>query len=195
MCGTFPLRPDGHVWINNSHFNYGGDAIWEFDGVNWIGYRVGQEIPFADPWDDLADVFAASNGDIWVTNDTLPGVARRHNGVWTLLAENIGVFGDIAEDSHGNIWIAPSFDSATMAKFDGNQFSTYNVGLYVLSLSTDIEGAVYYGNWNGFVERSYDGGATWQTFLSGLNQVYNIAPDRRCERILDWHHRRVGTVL
>lgn len=171
------VAPNGHVWLNNSDFNRGGDAIWEFDGTNWTAYRVGQEIPFEEPWEDLNYVFAASNGDIWVTNATLTGAARLHNGQWTLHGENIGSFDEVVEDTQGNIYFVPGLSQVTMGKWNGVSFSGIRVGFDVLTAATDRHGAVYYGNWAGEVWRSVNQGATWQRLLSGLNRVVHIAPD------------------
>lgn len=171
------IAPNGHVWINNSDFNLGGDALWEFDGSTWRSYRVGRDLPWPDPWQDLAGVLAASNGDVWVTNESLTGAARFRSGVWTLFGSSIGRFDEVVEDAAGNVWFAPGLSDVMLGKWDGQRFTGINVSTDVLTVATDTDGAVYYGNWAGVVRRSYDGGATWQTFASGLNQVYSVAPD------------------
>lgn len=182
------VAQNGHVWINNSDFNLGGDALWEFDGSTWRAYRVGRELPWPDPWHDLGGVLAASNGDVWVTNETLDGAARLRAGQWTLFGGSVGRFDEVVEDVAGNIWLAPGLGAVMLGKWDGSQFTGINVGTDVLTVSADTDGSVYYGNWAGVVRRSFDGGATWQVFASGLNQVYNIAPDPSGEDV--W----IGTI-
>lgn len=175
-CGGISIGPDGHVWVNNSDFNKGGDSILEFDGSGWTKYRTGIEMPWDTIWSDLSSVFVASNGDVWVGNDTLTGAARRHNGVWTLYADGVGAFDGFVEDQAGNVYCKPDFGQATLGKWNGSSFTTSTLELYTTCMAVDAGGAVYYGSWGGKVRRSVNQGATWSDFITGLNILTNIVP-------------------
>lgn len=176
-CTDVCIAPNGHVWVNNSDFNRGGDSILRFDGTSWTKYRTGYEMPWDRTWQDLAYVYAATNGDVWVTNETLAGAARLRNGQWTLFGENIGAFDEIVEDIHGNIYFAPGLGHIKLAKWDGTRMTTVYSQSDILTVSTDSDGAVYFGDWFGNVRRSFNQGTNWQLFISGLNQVYNVVPN------------------
>jgi hypothetical protein len=176
-CVDVCVGPDGHIWVNNSDFNQGGDSVLEFDGTNWTRYRTGIEMPWDTVWQDLGSVFAASSGDIWVTNRTLGGAARRHNGVWALHGANLGSFEEIAEDTAGNLYFAPGLGQSQLAKWDGSAMSVVYSQLDIMTVSTDSDGAVYFGDWHGNVRRSFNQGVSWQLFISGLNQVFNVVPN------------------
>lgn len=176
-CLDVCIAPNGHVWVNNSDFNRGGDAVLEFDGAVWTSYRTGIEMPWDTVWQDLSYVFAASNGDVWVCNETLNGAARLRDGVWTLHGESIGRFDEMVEDVAGNVYFAPGLADAKLAKWDGSTMRVVYNQTDIMTLATDTDGAVYFGDWHGNVRRTYDGGASWQLFLTGLNQIFNVAPD------------------
>ena len=175
-CRAVSIGPDGHVWVNNSDFNQGGDSILEFDGTAWTKYRTGMEMPWDTIWTDLSSVFVASNGDVWVGNDTLTGAARLHNGVWTLYADGIGAFDGFVEDQMGNVYCRPAFNHTKLGKWNGSSFSTQTLELYTTCMAVDDNGAVYYGNWNGDIRRSTNQGGSWSTFISGLNILTGITP-------------------
>ena len=176
-CTDVCLGPDGHVWVNNSDFNRGGDSVLEFDGTDWTKYRTGIEMPWDTIWQDLGSVYVASNGDVWVTNETLGGAARRHNGVWTLLGSNLGAFNQIVEDTLGNIYFAPGLGQANLAKWNGSTMSVVYSQLDIIAIGADTDGTVYFGDWAGNVRRTFNQGGSWQLFISGLNHVYNVVPN------------------
>jgi len=174
------IAPDGHIWINNSDFNAGGDAIYDFDGMStWRSFRVPDELPWAAPWEDLSEVFVASDGHVWVANDTLGGVAEYDGSTWTLRGGSLGPLDEMAEDQFGNIWINANGVGGDYAFFrwNGATFTRYPFASPTTLSSDPDTGTIYVGNWNGDVVRTSNGGATFQTYLSGLNHVFSIAPD------------------
>jgi len=185
------IAPNGHIWINNSDFNAGGDAIWHFDGISsWTDYRVPDELPWDAPWTDLSHVFVASNGHVWVANDTLPGVAEFDGTTWIKRGVELGKLDEMAEDQFGNIWINGHGIGGPNAYFrwDGSAFATYPITSPQTLVADPEDGTIYAGNWHGEVQRTSDGGASVEVFVSGLNQVFAIAPDPAGEDV--W----IGTI-
>jgi len=179
------LAPNGHVWVNNSSNSQGGDAIWDFDGVStWVKHAVGLDIPFATPWTDLSEVFVDSSGIVWVANDTMTGVARFDGSTWTLVATAAGRLDDLTEDQFGNLWMMghPIGGSYAYYRWDGAQLQTYPLASPT-TLISGADGTIYAGNWHGTVQRTSDGGQTIETFLTGLNQVFDIAPDPASDEV------------
>ena len=180
VVGDVSIAPNGHIWINNSTFNAGGDAIYDFDGVStWKRYRVGEQLPWQAPWTDLSEVFVASNGHVWVANDTLSGAAEFDGTTWTLRMQNRGRLDEIAEDHLGNIWLnghGVGGDDAFF-RWDGVESIRYGFASPTTLAADPENGTVYFGNWHGQVLRTRDGGQTIEGFLSGLNQVFSLAPD------------------
>ncbi|QDU65850.1 ligand-binding sensor domain-containing protein [Engelhardtia mirabilis] len=180
VVNDLSIAPDGDIWFNSSSSSSSGDAVYEFDGVDgWNRYTVPDDIPFAAPWTDLSEVFADSQGRVWVANNTLTGVARFEGGVWTLLGEGVDRFDEMAEDGFGNIWFNTNLVGSGFAyyRFDGQTLKQYGFDSST-TLTTDPEdGAVYVANWHGTVLRSTDGGESFHTFVSGLNIIFSVAPD------------------
>jgi ligand-binding sensor domain-containing protein len=174
------VAPDGHIWVNNSDSSGGGDAIYDFDGESiWIDYRVPDDLPWEAPWTDLSHVFVASSGHVWVANNVLPGVAEYDGETWTLRGEERGRLDEMAEDQFGNIWINAHGVGGDDAFFrwDGASFTRYPFDSPTTLRSDPDTGTIYVGNWGGEVVRTSDGGQTIETYLTGLNQVFSIAPD------------------
>ncbi len=174
------LAPNGHIWINNSDFNGGGDAIYDFDGADtWVRFAVPEELPWAAPWEDLAAVFVDSKGHAWVTNDTLAGMAEYDGSTWTLRMEDQGVLGGMVEDQFGNIWVNghPVSGDQAFFRWDGTSATRYPFAEPTTLKADSENGTIYVGSWLGEVVRTADGGQTVTTFLTGLNQVFSIAPD------------------
>jgi ligand-binding sensor domain-containing protein len=174
------LAPNGHIWVNNSDFNGGGDAVYDFDGDStWIKHAVPNELPWEAPWTDMAHVFVDSQGHAWVANDVLPGVAEFDGTRWTLRGESLGKCDEMAEDQFGNIWINANGVGGPYAfhRWDGQQFTTYPFYSPTTLTSDPDTGTIYVGNWGGEIVRTSDGGETIEPYLSGLNQVFSIAPD------------------
>jgi len=106
-------------------------------------------------------------------------VAEFDGETWTLRGEALGRLSQMAEDGFGNLWIKGHSVGGDYAFFrwDGSGFVRYPLASPT-TLRTDPEdGAVYFGNWHGTVQRTRDGGETIEPFVSGLNQVFNLAPD------------------
>ena len=174
------LASDGHVWLNCSSASTGGDAVYDFDGVNgWVRHAVGTEIPFALPWTALEQVFADSQGRVWVANQTLTGVALLENGTWSLLGAGVDRFDSMAEDGLGNIWFGTNLVGSgnSFYRFDGQSLKHYGWNSMTTLVSDPKDGAVYVANWHGTVLRSFDGGESFQTFVTGLGIIVSVAPD------------------
>ncbi len=173
------IAPNGDIWINNSSFDLSGDAIWRFDGVSeWEDFRVPDDLPWQAPWTDLASVYAAADGKIYVSNDILQGLAVYDGNTWTLHGEELDRFDELCSDPAGNIWMITNFlgGGSKIYKFDNGSFSSYSFAGPTI-ISTDPEsGYIYVGNWYGEITRSTDGGQSWNTWQSGMNQVFEIAP-------------------
>ena len=177
--GNVSIAPNGVLWINNSSFSASGDAIWEFDGAHsWTSYTVGNELPWYEPWTDLSAVFVASNGHVWVANDTLGGVAEYDGATWTLRGESLGRLSGMVEDQFNNIWIKGHSVGGAHAFFrwNGESFSTFPMASPTTLAFDADDGMVYFGNWHGEVRRTPNGGQTTETFLTGLSKVFSIAP-------------------
>lgn len=173
------IAPDGHVWLNNSSSNFGGDAVWEFDGdAAWTSHAVPGELPWPAPWSDLSDVLVGSDGRVWVANEVLDGLAVYDGTSWTLHGGDQTRFDKLAEGTDGRIWAAGNLVGGDDAYFvfDGASFTRYPMSEPVEIAVDPEDGAIYVGNWFGTVLRSADQGATWNTYLSGLNIITEIAP-------------------
>lgn len=173
------IAPNGHVWINNSDFNFAGDAIYDFDGGSaWRRFRVPTELPWTSPWTDLSSVLVDHLGHAWVANETLNGLAEYDGTTWTLRGSSVDRFDGLTEDLAGNIWMRAGIGGwNAFYKFDRVSFTQYPISTTPLSVATDDDGAVYTGDWNGNVRKTVNSGQSWTVYLSGLNQVAQIAPD------------------
>lgn len=173
------IAPNGDIWINNSTGNSSGDAIWRFNGTSeWEDFRVPDDLPWQTPWTDLASVYAAADGKIYVSNEILDGLAVYDGSTWTLHGGSLDRFDKICGDPDGNIWMIgnPVGGGAAVYKFDGNTFLSHAFA-EPQTVAVDAEsGFVYAGNWFGEIIRSSNGGQSWETWQSGLNTVRNIAP-------------------
>ncbi len=174
------VAPNGHVWVNNSDFNLGGDAIYDFDGVSsWTRHAVPDELPWAAPWTDLSNVFVTSDGRVWVANNTLNGVSVWDGVEWSLKGDGVTRFAGMAEDQFGKLWLMANGvgGAAAFYRYDEPGFTTYPLASPTVLASDPDTGTIYAGNWFGTVMRTEDGGQTMQTYLTGLSQVFEIAPD------------------
>jgi ligand-binding sensor domain-containing protein len=171
------VAPNGHVWFNNSNVLNQTAAIFEFDGAVFRRYTVGQQIPFAPPWNSLSDVIVSRDGHVWVSNQTLPGIAEYDGQTWRLHGAPIGQVGGLLEDRIGNIWMAAGVSGGNYFwVFDRTAVRTIPASTTPTVLALDDDGTVYLGDW-GNVRRSTDGGQTVNPYLTGLNPVVDIAPD------------------
>ena len=175
--GSVAVAPDGHVWLNNSSSS-APDAIFEFDGTSWTEYTVGNQLPWDPPWTELSDVIVDGIGHVWVANTVLNGVAEYDGVTWTLHGAGVGRFGEIAEDTAGNIWLRAGVGGGnSFWRFDRASFRQYPISTTPTSIGIDDDGAVFLGDWGGTIRRSTDFGESFQTWASGLNQVFDISPD------------------
>lgn len=177
--GGISIAPNGHIWVNNSDFNAGNDAIYDFDGVGtWTRYRVPDQIPFAAPWTDLSSVLVSADGHVWVANDTLPGLAEFDGTTWTLHGGDQTRFANLIEDHDGNIWMRAGVGGGNaFYRFDRANFTRHAISTTPLDVAVGPDGAVYTGDWAGNVRKTTNAGGSWSFFLSGLNRVHNIEPD------------------
>lgn len=172
------VGPDGHVWLNNSNVSGGPAAIFEFDGTTWTSYEVGDELPWALPWQWLSDVLVDHLGHVWVANDTLNGVAEYDGTRWVLHGAGVGRFGELAEDGAGNIWLRAGVGGGnSFWRFDHTGFKAFPINTTPTSIGIGDDGTVYLGDWGGTVRRSTDFGASFQVWLTGLNHVFEIEPE------------------
>lgn len=168
----------GHVWVNNSSPATTVGAIFEFDGSTWHKFQVGQQLPWTLPWGSLSDVKVDHNGHVWVANQVLNGVAEYNGMSWTLHGAAVDRFDRIEEDGAGNLWLRAGVGGFNaFYKFDHLTFTSYPEPTTPTALAIDANGAVFLGNWNGRVRKSVNGGQTWSDVLTGLNPVFQIAPD------------------
>jgi sugar lactone lactonase YvrE len=175
--------PDGKLWVNNSGVNTNNAALFSFDGTNWVRYRVGEQIPFATPWYQLGVVLVTPDGDVWVSNETLNGVAHFNGSTWVLRGENIGRFGSGLVDHSGDLWFVAGTgggNSFWRYRRQANQWDHFSpantpfVNTTITRLGIDQQGRVYCGNWAGQVIR-FEGGA-WLQVADVGDAVYGIAP-------------------
>ena len=178
------LDASGHVWLNNSNQQNNSAAIFEFDGSTWRRFQVGQQLPWSPPWNALSDVIVDHNGHVWVTNKVLNGVAEYNGTSWTLHGASVDRFGNIEEDTAGNIWLSAGVGGwDAFYKFDHTSFTTYPEPTTPTAIAVDDDGAVYLGNWDGRIRKTTDGGQTWTDYLTGLNHVFGIEPDPRSPKV------------
>lgn len=171
------VAPNGHVWVNNTSSAAAGDAILEFDGIDsWTRYSVPDQLPWAEPWTDLANVYVADNGHVWVTHDVLDGVAQFDGQQWVHHGSGIGRLDDMAQDGAGNLWLMghPVGGDDAYFRFNGTTFERFPLPS-PQTLSAAPDGTIYAGSWHGRVERVTNGGEP-ETFLTGLNTVFDITP-------------------
>jgi hypothetical protein len=115
---------------------------------------------------------------VWVANVTLNGVAEYDGATWVLHGANVDRFGEIKEDTAGNIWLKGGIGGYNaFYKFNHTSFTTYSEPTTPTSIGIDDDGTVYLGNWAGRVRKTTDGGQSWTDYLTGLSPIYNIEPD------------------
>jgi ligand-binding sensor domain-containing protein len=178
------LAPDGKLWVNNSGVNMTSAALFSFDGTTWSQpYNVGDEIPFAMPWNQLGVVLVTPNNHVWISNDTLNGIVE-HNpatGTWTMRGQNIGRFGSGLVDQNGHLWLLAGVGGGNQfwryrpVENLWNQWSSANTPLVnttITKLDMDGQGRIYAGNWFGQVIR-FDG-AAWTQVANVGDAVYGI---------------------
>ncbi|MCC6909717.1 MAG: hypothetical protein IT430_17410 [Phycisphaerales bacterium] len=182
---SIALDSRGHVWLNNSNVQNQNAALFEFDPVNntWRKFAVPTELPWPDPWRSLSSVFVDSRDRVWVGNATLTGAAMYDGQSWRLLGSNLTSFKRFAEDLNGNIWLLSGGLGYSFYKYDGQNFTEYSaantpfVNTTITCFGVDDDGWFYVGNWAGQVIRTSNSGGNWQSFLSGLNIIFNLEPD------------------
>lgn len=180
------IAPNGDIWVNNTSVNDAGDAIWRFDGESeWEAFSVPDELPWQLPWTDLASVYAAADGKIYVSNEILDGLAVFDGNTWTLHGGNLDRFDKLCGDQEGNIWMIgnPVGGGAAVYKFDGNSFVSHAFAEPQTVAVDDESGFVYAGNWFGDIIRTTNGGQSWETWQTGLNIVRDIAPQPENDEI------------
>ena len=175
------VAPNGDVWLNNTNVNNQNAAIFRLAGGaggTWTRFEVGGALPWALPWKQLADVKVDHLGHAWVANETLNGVAEYDGSGWMLHGAGVGRFGEIEEDTAGNIWLRAGVGGGnSFWRFDHATFKAYPIGTTPTSIGIDTDGSVYLGDWGGTIRKSTNFGQSFTTWVTGLNQVFNIAPD------------------
>ncbi len=182
------LDSDGHVWINNTNVQNQNAALFEFDGSTWRSWSV-PEIPFENPWRQLAGLHVDKDDIVWIANATLSGFARYDGASWTLLGANVGTFDFITSDLDQNLWLISGGLSYTFYKYDGQSFATYSsantpfVQTTVTTMAVDDNGDLYVGNWAGQIIRTSDAGQSWTAWSVENDIVFNIAPDPASDEV------------
>ncbi len=188
----------GNLWINNTDVREGLAALFRFDGTSWTSYRVPDQLPWEAPWDELGSLHIDADDNVWVTNSTLPGVARFDGTEWTLHGDDISCFDYVTTDNDGNVWVISCHSSYSVWKYDGTSFVPFGGGAPPLS-STSITlvtcdrstGDMYIGNWMGEVVKSTNGGASWSFFGQVSSFVTGIAFDPLGDDVYVGSHRGV----
>lgn len=174
------LDSQGVLWINS------GIALWRFDGTSWEDFRVGEEIPWDLPWDELEGLAIDAQDRVWVGSWTYNG-AMVYDGVsWTLHLENsTGQLRGLEFDREDNLWARAGINNASPYswwKYDGETVTEYspdNTPLpenTVADIAIDDNGDVYVASWSGHFIRTTNGGDTW-SLVGQVNagQAYSIA--------------------
>ncbi len=178
------IAPNGDVWVNNSGVQQSSHAILRFDGQTWTRYVVGQDIPFAPPWNELSEVLITGDGHIWVANTVLNGVAEFDGQSWTLRGDDIGRFGHGLVDPNGDLWFVAGIGGGQQfwryqrAVNVWDRFSPANtpfVNTTITRLGIDPQGRVHCGNWIGQVIRF--NGISFDQVANVGDAVYGIAVD------------------
>ncbi len=170
----------GHVWLNNTTVGSTRAAIFEFDGRDWRSFQVGSELPWAPPWGSLSHVLVDRDDHVWVANEVLNGIAEFDGTTWTLHGASFGRVGSMAEDTAGNLWLRAGVGGGNwFAKYDGQSFTRYPIATTPTAIGIDDDGAVFLGDWLGTIRKTTDAGRSFTVWASGLNKVFNIAPDPR----------------
>jgi ligand-binding sensor domain-containing protein len=179
------VAPNGHVWVNNSNVRDNNAAIFEFDGVNWRKFAVPADLPWEDPWRTLSDVVVDALGNVWVANNTLPGLAKYDGVSWRLYGESVATFRRLTPDRNGHIWMIEGGLGYTAWRFDGSEFIPFGgsrppIGTTTITdLALDDDGTMFLGNWMGQLVKTTDGGASWSVFRMDLSRIVEVSPDPR----------------
>ncbi len=175
---SLDVAADGSVWLNNTNPQNMSAALWHFDGAaGWTKYVVGPQLPWAPPWNSLSDVLVDHLGHVWVANEVLNGVAEFDGAAWTLHGAAVDRFGELEEDAAGNIWLRAGVGGFNaFYRFDHAAFKTYAIATTPTEIAMDDDGAVYLGDWGGTIRKSTNFGQSFTIWVTGLNQVFNIAP-------------------
>ena len=172
------VAPNGDVWLNNTEVNTQNAAIFRISGDTWTKFVVGGALPWALPWKQLSDVMVDHLGHAWVANETLNGVAEYDGATWTLHGAAVGRFGEVREDTAGNIWLRAGIGGGnSFWRFNHVSFKAYAPGNDPTAIGIGQDGSVYLGTWGGTIVRSTDFGQSFQAWASGLNQVFEIEPE------------------
>jgi len=109
------FRFTGSSWIKeNVHMNSFRDIAEDHDGNLWLG---GSKVLKYDRVNaqkmvdiETSDIIVDSEGNIWISYEMAPGVAKFDGSQWTYFTDANGLHSnrvyDIFEDSRGNIWFA-----------------------------------------------------------------------------------------
>ena len=173
------IAPNGTIWITNSSGSSYDNAIWAFDGVSeWEDYRIPDDLPWGPGFNEIECVYAASDGSIYATATYWNGVAKFDGNNWTLHGDNFDRFDQITEDGDGNIWMVTGIYSTfnRVYKFDGTDITFYSFSDPTVTAFDSETGYLYVGFWTGEIQRTNDGGLTWETWATGLGPVRNIDP-------------------
>ncbi len=174
------LAPNGDLWINNSGVNTGSAGIFRLSNGVWTLFQVPQ-IPFNPPWNQLGVVLATPDGRVWVSNDTLNGIAVFDGTTWTMKGASVGRFGSGLVDQNGDLWLVAGVGGGNQFwhyQVQSDTWTTYNpantpfVNTTITRLSMDPQGRIYCGNWYGQVIR-FENGA-WSEVANVGDAVYGI---------------------
>lgn len=176
------IAPNGDVWANNSGVQETSAAILRYSGGVWTKFVVGAQIPFAPPWNQLAEVLVTPDGHAWVSNVTLNGVAEYDGQAWTMHGAEVGRFGSGLVDLNGDLWFVAGVGGGSQFwryRRAANEWDHFAPGVgtpfantTITRLGMDSSGVVYCGNWMGQVIKF--NGTTFDQVADVGDAVYGI---------------------
>jgi ligand-binding sensor domain-containing protein len=158
----------GNLWLTNVSVATSNGAVFKFNPTTgqWTQYSVGSELPpgWYPPWKNVNSIMVGADDHVWVTHQTLGGMAE-FNGVDWVLHETPGPLEGMLEDGQGNVWVTTSSDG--LLKWNRSNWEHWPIlggTVTMTGLGLDRNGVVYVSTWYGDVYKMI-GGTTPQFFV------------------------------